>query len=348
MKLADIAQRVSSDVDCALDGDGAIEIHGLATLDEAGPEQLAFLSNPRYAAKVKQTRAGALILPKEFGPVGKPSLRSSNPYLCFARALELFYQPPRPAPGIHPTAVVAPTARLGQGASVGPYVVVEDDVVIGDRAVLHPFVCIYRGARIGHDFTAHSHAVVREFCRLGDRVTLQNGAVVGCDGYGFAKREDGSYSKIVQSGIAVIEDDVEVQAHSCVDRATLGETRIRRGAKLDNLVQVGHSSTVGRDVLLCAQVGLAGSTEVGDGVVLAGQVGVAGHCKIGAGASATAQSGIPNDVPPGQMVSGYPAIENRLWLKCSVAFQRLPELLKTVRQLRGEVERLKEKVAGML
>jgi UDP-3-O-[3-hydroxymyristoyl] glucosamine N-acyltransferase len=193
-------------------------------------------------------------------------------------------------------------------------------------------VVIYRGAKIGHNFFAHAHAMVREFCRLGDNVVLQNGVVIGADGFGFAKDDSGCWHKIVQSGPAVLESDVEVQANACVDRASVGETRVRRGAKVDNLVQVGHGSSVGENTLLCAQVGLAGSTEVGKNVILAGQVGVAGHCKIGDGAIATAQSGIPHDVAAGAIVSGYPAIDNKLWLRCSAVFNKLPELAKAVRK----------------
>jgi UDP-3-O-[3-hydroxymyristoyl] glucosamine N-acyltransferase len=204
-------------------------------------------------------------------------------------------------------------------------------VEIGANAVLLAHVVIYRGARIGDGFFAHAHAVVREHCRLGDHVILQNGAVIGADGFGFAKDDAGRWHKIVQSGPAVLEDDVEVQANACVDRASVGQTHIGRGAKLDNLVQVGHGSRVGESSLLCSQVGLAGSTEVGRNVILAGQVGVAGHCKIGDGAIATAQSGIPNDVAPGAVVSGYPAIDNKLWLRCSAVFNKLPEIAKAMR-----------------
>jgi len=334
MKLKEIGARL----ECRLEGNGEIQISGVSSLERAGPADLTFLSNRRYTPLLKTTKAGAILLTPEFGPVETPSLRAADPYLAFAKALELFYQPPRPAPGVHPTAVIAPTARLGANASVGPYVVIEDDVEIGDNAVLHSHVVIYRGARIGNDFLAHSHAVVREFCRLGDRVILQNGAVIGADGFGFAKQADGSHYKMVQSGIAIIEDDVEVQALACVDRATVGETRVKRGAKIDNLVQVGHASTVGEDNILCAQVGLAGSTHLGRNVVLAGQVGVAGHLTLGDNVIATAQTGIPSDVPAGMMVSGYPAIENKLWLRCAAIFSKLPELQKTLRQLKVRME----------
>jgi UDP-3-O-[3-hydroxymyristoyl] glucosamine N-acyltransferase len=221
-------------------------------------------------------------------------------------------------------------------------VVIEEDVEIGANAVLRSHVVIYKGAKIGDDFYAHSHAVVREYCLIGDRVILQNGAVIGADGFGFAKQSDGSHYKMAQSGVAVIEDDVEVQAHSCVDRATVGETRIRRGAKLDNLVQVGHASEVGEDSILCAQVGLAGSSRLGKNVLLAGQVGVAGHLTLGDNVVATAQTGIPHDVPSNTMVSGYPAMENKLWLKCAAVFNKLPEIYETVRALQVRLKKDQE------
>jgi UDP-3-O-[3-hydroxymyristoyl] glucosamine N-acyltransferase len=326
MKLSDIAQKIGA----RLDGADA-EITGVAGIEAAGPGHLTFVANPRYAAAARSTRAAAVIVDDKFPPISTPTLRSDNPYLAFARALELFYQPPQYAPGVHPTAVIHPTAKLGENASVGAYVVIDPEVEIGDNCVLLPFVVIYRGARIGHNLFAHAHAVVREYCRLGDNVTLQNGAVVGADGFGFAKDGEGRWHKIVQSGPTVLENDVEVQANACVDRASVGETRIARGAKIDNLVQVGHGCSVGEDSLLCAQVGLAGSTEVGKNVILAGQVGVAGHCKIGDGAVATAQSGIPNDVQAGTIVSGYPAIDNKLWLRCVAVFNRLPEFARALR-----------------
>jgi len=330
MKLAELARKL----DCQLEGDGDLEITGVAGIDRAQPGEITFLTNPRYKPWLKQTRASAIIVAREAEPPGLPCLRSDNPYLAFARAVELFYQLPRPAPGIHPTAVIAKSAQIGPNASIGPYCFVDEEVTIGKNAVLHSFVAIYRGAKMGDDFFAHSHAVVREFCRIGHRVTLQNGAMVGPDGFGFARRADASYHKIVQAGTTVIEDDVEIQANACIDRATVGETRIRRGTKIDNLVQVGHASTVGEDTLLCAQAGLAGSTHIGNRVILAGQVGCAGHLTVGDGAIATAQTGIPNDVPAGQIVSGYPAMENKLWRKCAAVYARLPELQKTVRELK--------------
>ncbi len=329
MKLAAIAHALGARLE---NGSPETEITGVAGIETAGPGLITFVSNPKYAALARTTKASAVIVGEEFPAISTAMLRSKNPYLDFARALEFFYQPPQYAPGIDPTAVIHPSAKIGAGAHVGPYVVIQEDVQIGDKAVLLAHVVVYRGVWIGDNFLAHSHAVVREDCRIGNRVVLQNGVVIGGDGFGFAKDNDGRWHKIVQSGPTVIEDDVEIQANACIDRASVGETRVSRGAKIDNLVQVGHGSRVGEDSLLCAQAGLAGSTDVGKRVILAGQVGVAGHCKIGDGAIATAQSGIPNDVPAGAIVSGYPAIDNKLWLRCVAAFNRLPEIAKLLRK----------------
>lgn len=345
MKLGEIVSRLG----CKLEGDGEIQITGVAGVEEAGPGQLTFLSNPKYRREAERTRAAALLLGPEAELARASDLpaialvRSKNAYLDFARAIEFFYEAPRFAAGVHPTAVVAKSARIGPGAHIGPYCFVDEDVVIGRDAVLHSFVSVYRGAEIGDHFFAHSHTVVRERCRIGHRVILQNGAVVGGDGFGFARQEDGRWYKIRQAGVAVIEDDVEIQTHACVNRATVGETRVRRGAKLDDLVLVGHGCVVGEDTLLCGQVGLAGSTRVGKRCILAGQVGAAGHLTIGDGAILTAQTGVPNDVPAGAIYSGYPGVENKQWLKNAAALNHLPELLKTVRELRAEVERLREK-----
>jgi UDP-3-O-[3-hydroxymyristoyl] glucosamine N-acyltransferase len=336
MRLRDIAARLG----CELSGDGEIEITGVAGMEHAGPGALTFLANPKYAHKVKRTRAAAILISEPLRDSPMACLVSSNPYLDFARALELFYQPPRPAPGIHPLAFVAETATLGEGASIGPFAVVGERVRIGRNAVLHPLVAIYEGAQIGDDFLAHSHAVVREFCRIGNRVILQNGVVVGGDGFGFAKRDDGTHYKIVQSGVTAIEDDVEIQSLTSVDRATAGETRVKRGAKIDSLVQVGHACVVGEDNIICAQTGLAGSSILERNVLLAGQVGVSGHLTVHQEAIVYAQSGIGGDVAAGARISGSPAFAASDWLRAITAFAKLPELLKTVRELKKRIEQL--------
>jgi UDP-3-O-[3-hydroxymyristoyl] glucosamine N-acyltransferase len=342
MKLGDIAKHLG----CLLEGDATVEIHSVAAIERAEPGQLTFVSNPRYTHATQTTLASAVLLGKDIaldrGP-GLPPLtvlRSENPYLDFARALELFYQPPRYAPGIHPTAVIAPNARIAPGAHVGPYCFVDQDVEIGRNAVLHSLVSIYRHARIGDDFFAHSHVVVREGCRIGNRVLLQNGVVIGGDGFGFAKRADGRWHKILQSGVTVLGDDVEIQANSCVDRATVGETMVSRGVKIDDLVLVGHGGRIGEDTLLCGQAGMAGTTAVGKNCILGGQVGCSGHLTVGDGTMLTPQSGVAGDIPPNSLYSGAPAVEHRQWLKGSAAFKRLPELLNTVRRLEQEVARL--------
>lgn len=345
MKLSEVAQRLG----CRLEGPPDLEIRGVAGIDRAEPGEITFLANRKYFPLLKSTRASAILLEEGIAldrdvsmpPLG--ALRSANPYLAFARAIELFHQPLRFAPGIHPTAIVAESARIGEGAHLGPYCLVDEDVTIGRNAVLHSFVTIYQGATIGDDFFAHAHAVVREFCRIANRVILQNGVVIGGDGLGFAKQKDGTWYKMCQSGPAVLEDDVEVQSNACVDRATVGETRIGRGTKLDDLVLIGHASQVGANTMLCGQVGLAGSTRIGDNCILAGQVGTAGHLSVGDGAVITAQSGVPNDVPPRALYSGYPAVDNRQWLKTMAALNRLPELQKRVRELEAEIERLKSR-----
>ena len=343
MKLSEVAQKL----ECRLEGAPDVEIRGVAGIDYAEAGQITFLSNRRYFPLLHSTLASAVLVEEGIKVARYPdlppvaALRTPNPYLAFAHAIELFYQAPRYESGIHPTATIARSAEIKEGAHIGPYCYVDEDVQIGRNAVLHSFVTIYRGAKIGDDFFAHAHAVVREFCRIGNRVILQNGAIIGGDGLGFAKQKDGTWYKMAQSGPAVLEDDVEVQANACVDRATVGETRIGRGTKLDDLVLIGHASRVGANTMLCGQVGLAGSTKVGSNCILAGQVGTAGHLTVGDGAVITAQSGVPNDVPPRSLYSGYPAVDNRQWLKTMAALNRLPELQKRVRELEAEVERLK-------
>ena len=344
MELGEIAKQLG----CLVEGDRTIEIQGLAGIEHAEPGQLTFVSNPRYAQATGTTRASAVLLGDNVDVKREPGLpplavlRSANPYLDFARALEIFYPPPRYEPGIHPSAVIAASAKIGPGAHVGPHCFVDEGVVIGRNAVLHSLVSVYRNARIGDDFFAHSHAVVREGCRIGNRVILQNGVVIGGDGFGFAKQSDGRWHKILQTGITVLGDDVEIQANSCVDRATVGETVVSRGVKIDDLVLVGHGGKIGEDTLLCGQAGMAGTTTVGKGCILGGQVGCSGHLTVGDGTMLTPQSGVSGDIPPNSLYSGAPAVEHKLWLKGSAAFKRLPDVLATVRRLEQEVARLSE------
>ncbi len=338
MKLSDIAQRLGYE----LRGNGETEISGVNGIDEAGAGELTFVANKKYLAKLPLTKAAAVILAPDAPEVSLPSLRAANPYLAFAQVLELFYPPGTPPEGVHPTAVIAPTARIGSHASIGPYVVIGDDVVIGDHTRIFAHVVIYPQVRIGHHFTAHAGVVVREGTRIGDRVVLQNGVVIGGDGFGYVPLSDGSIYKIPQTGTVILEDEVEVGANATIDRATVGATVIRRGAKLDNLVMIAHGCEVGVGALLAAQVGLAGSTKLEAGVRLGGQVGAAGHLTVGKNTMVAAQSGIPHDVPANSVIGGYPAVDIHAWRRYSAALPKLPDLLRRVRQLERALNAKKE------
>ncbi len=328
MRSAELARLLGAE----LHGNPDLDIAGVAGIEEAGPDQITFVANPKYAAQAKTTHAGAILVTPDFPETSATTLRLKNPYLAFAQAVEIFYRAPLWLPGVHPTATIHRSAQIGPNAHIGAYTVVSENVIIGCDAVILPHVVIYPGVRIGDRFFAHAHAVVRENCQLGDDVLLQNGAVVGSDGFGFAKDEAGRWHKIPQSGPAILGNHVEVQTNSCIDRASVGATRIGDGVKVDNLVQVGHGSSVDENTLLCAQVGLAGSTHVGKNVILAGQVGVAGHCTIGDGTIAIAQAGLHGDIPAGSMVAGSPAFEHKQWLRASALFSRLPELVKQLQR----------------
>jgi UDP-3-O-[3-hydroxymyristoyl] glucosamine N-acyltransferase len=324
MKLGELATRLGAE----LRGDAELELTGVKGIEEAGPTEVTFVANPRYASLARQTRAAAVLVEPGFQEISAATLRINNPYLAFSRALAIFYQPPAYAPGIHPTAVIDPGAEIGEDAHIGAYVVVGPGVRLGAHATLLPHVVLYTGVQVGDYLFAHAHAVVRENCVLGDHVTLENGAIVGADGFGFAKNEQGHWEKIPQSGPVRLGNRVDVQANACIDRATVGATEIGDGSKVDNLVQIGHGSKVGENSLICAQTGLAGSSVIGNNVILAGQTGVAGHCTVGDGVILTAQSAVSHDVPPGKTISGSPGFDNRVWLRAVSIFQRLPELLK--------------------
>jgi UDP-3-O-[3-hydroxymyristoyl] glucosamine N-acyltransferase len=294
---------------------------------------VTFVANPRYTALARKTHAAAVLVEPEFPEIAAATLRIKNPYLAFSRTLALFYQPPAYAPGIHPTAAIDSTAEIGEGAHIGAYVVIGPGVKLGAQATLLPHVVLYPGVQAGSHFFAHAHAVVREHCILGDHVTLENGVIIGGDGFGFAKNEAGHWEKIPQSGPVRLGNRVDVQANACIDRATIGATVVGDGSKVDNLVQVGHGSKIGENTLICSQTGLAGSSVIGNNVILAGQVGIAGHCTVGDGVILTAQSAVSHDVPAGKMISGSPGFDNRVWLRAVTVFQRLPDLLKRLDRL---------------
>jgi UDP-3-O-[3-hydroxymyristoyl] glucosamine N-acyltransferase len=335
MKLGELATRLGAE----LRGDAELEVSGVKGIEEAGPSEVTFVANPRYASLARKTKAAAVLVEPGFQEISAATLRIANPYLAFSRALAFFYQPPTYAPGIHPTAVIDPTAEIGEGAHIGAYVVIGAHARLGAHATLLPHVVLYSGVQAGEHLYAHAHAVVRENCILGDHVTLENGAIVGADGFGFAKTEQGHWEKIPQSGPVRLGNRVDVQANATIDRATVGATEIGDGSKIDNLVQIGHGSKVGENTLVCAQTGLAGSSVVGNNVILAGQTGVAGHCSVGDGVILTAQSAVSHDVPPGKTISGSPGFDNRIWLRAVTIFQRLPELLK-------RLDRVEKKLAA--
>jgi len=336
VKLRDLAARL----DCTVEGDGDIEIARIAAIEDAGPGDLTFFANPKYADALRQTRASAVIAAPAVTGVPCAIVRAADPYLTFARALGVFADGWRPAAGVHPHALVEAGATVAADASVGAFAFVAEGARIGARTILHPHASVGRFAEIGDDCVIHAQVSIRERVVLGNRVVLQDGVVIGGDGYGFARRRDGSHEKIPQLGRVVLEDDVEIGANTTVDRPAVGETRIGAGSKIDNLVQVAHGVKVGRHVLLAAQVGIAGSSVIEDQVTLAGQVGVAGHITIGKGTVATAQTGIPNSVEPGGFISGYPAIPNREWLKASAVFRKLPELRRLVSDLERRIAEL--------
>jgi UDP-3-O-[3-hydroxymyristoyl] glucosamine N-acyltransferase len=341
--LGEMARRL----DCALIGDPELTITGVSTLEKATPSELSFLSNPKYKRQLGLTNASAIITDNpSLIPAEKSALISSNPYLTFALALEIFSPQLRFPPGIHPTALISKSAVIGTNVSIGPFAFIGDHVVIGDDVVIHSHCVIYPESVIGNSSLIYSHCIIRERSVIGRNVILQNNVTIGTDGFGYARKTDRSWRKIPQTGIVVIEDQVEIGAGSVIDRSTIGSTVIRRGSKIDNLVQIGHGCMIGENVLLCAQAGLAGSTVVGNEVILGGQTGAAGHLTIGDRVVATAQTGIPSSVPPDTVISGYPAINNRDWLKSSAIFAQLPKLLREINHLKRQVAELERMLSN--
>ena len=328
----------------SVSGDGEVLIGGLATLDDAGEGQLTFLANPKYAGKVASTGASAVLLPEGGDPHGHNAIFHANPYLAFAKLLTLFYVQPAKPQGVLPGAFVAEGAKLGADITVHPGASVASGVVIGDRVTLHPGVVLYPGVVLGDDVTLHANVSVRERCRIGNRVIIHDGTVIGSDGLGYAP-DGGSWYKIPQIGIVVIEDDVEIGSNSSVDRAALEVTRIGRGSKIDNLVQIAHNCIIGEDCMICSQVGISGSTKVGNHVIMGGQVGVAGHVRVGDQVVVAAKSGVSNNVADGQLVAGIPVIPHREWLKASSVIPKLPELKKKVSALEKRLAELERLVA---
>ena len=338
MTLGELARRL----ECPVEGDSGIEIQRVAKIETAGPGDVTFLANPKYAAALALTKASAVIAAATVEGAPCAIIRSATPYLTFARAAQALSPERRPEPGVHPRAWVDAEAVVDPTASIGPFAAIGAGVRIGARTIVHPHAVIGADSVIGADCLIHANVSIRERCTLGARVIVQNGAVIGSDGYGFAQRPDGSHEKIPQTAPVVIEDDVEIGANTTIDRPAVGETRIKAGTKIDNLVQIAHGVVLGRHVLLAAQVGIAGSTVIGDHVTFGGQVGVGGHLTIGDRVKAVGQSGITNSVAADGFVSGYPAIPNHEWRRSSAVFRKLPEMRRQLRDLAARLQRIEE------
>lgn len=335
MKLSELAQLTGANIEGQTTD---LDIHGAAGLDEAGEGHVTFLANPRYTTRVNTTRASAIFLSEDAQTDRDIAiLRAKDPYLAYTRALRIFHPEPQLEPFIHPSAVIDPSARIPSHIAIGACVVIGRNVEIAEGVCIHPNVTIYDDVSIGRDSIIHSGVAIRERTVIGERVVIFNNAVIGCDGFGYAKDEQKRWLKIPQTGRVVLEDDVEIGAGTTIDRASVGESRIGRGTKVDNLVQIGHSCTVGEDSLLCAQVGLAGSSHIGNRVILAGQAGVAGHLTIGDDVVLTAKSATSHDIPAGKVISGIPAFDNKDWLRSTAAFRRLGEIQRTVRELQRKL-----------
>jgi UDP-3-O-[3-hydroxymyristoyl] glucosamine N-acyltransferase len=343
MKLREIAERL----DCRLEGDGEVEIRRVAGIEQAQQGDLTFIAHEKYVARLPTTRASAVIVAPALRNAGASAalLVTDQPYLAFARAVGLLTAAPPPPRGIDATSAIAPDAVVGQDVSIGAFVALGAGATIGDRTIIYPNVVIGPGASIGEDCVVRSQVSIRDGVRIGNRVLIQDGAVIGSEGFGFAKQPDGTHFKIPQRAGIVIEDDVEIGANTTIDRPAVGETRIGAGTKIDNLVQIGHGVRVGRRVLFAAQVGIAGSCVIDDDVVLAGQVGVANHVHLGKGVVATAQTGIPNSVDAGEYISGYPAIGHREWLRSAAIYRNLPALRLRLAALEQRIAELEEKLA---
>lgn len=339
--LKELAELVGGEVA----GSGELIIKGAAPLESAAEGDITFVTTPRHAASLKTTAASAAIVPPDTLVEGRNLIISRNPQLAFAKILTIFTSRPYKAQGIDKRAYIGRNPKLGKDITVYPFAYIGDNVEMGDRTVVHPGAHIGNGCRLGEDVTICPNATIMDGCIIGNRVIIHPGAVIGSDGFGFA-REGKRHYKIPQVGIVQIDDDVEVGANTTVDRASFGRTWIKRGTKIDNLVQVAHNVEIGEDSIMIAQVGIAGSCKLGNNVILAGQVGVADHVSIGNNVMLAAKAGVTSDIPDNQIMSGHPPIPHREWLKSAVTFPKLPEMKKTINELEKKVKELEEKIKG--
>ncbi|GAK49539.1 UDP-3-O-[3-hydroxymyristoyl] glucosamine N-acyltransferase [Candidatus Moduliflexus flocculans] len=341
-QLRELAEYVQGEVV----GDGQVVISSVAGIEEAMAGAITFLSNPKYRDKLPLTRASAVIVAQDVDAPGLNLLKVANPYFAFARIMKLFEQKFHPPIGIHPTAVIGDGAAIGEGCRIGAHVTIGHHVNIGARTIIHPGVVLGDYVTVGADTLIYPNVSVLQEAQIGDRVILHSGTVIGSDGFGFAPM-NGEYAKIPQIGTVVIEDDVEIGANVTIDRAALGQTHIKKGVKIDNLVQIGHNVVIGEHSIIVAQVGISGSTKLGRHVTLAGQVGVVGHIEIGDDVTVAAQSGIPKSVPEKSVVAGSPAVDQTLWKKSQIALHKLPDALKTIRALERRIRALEEQLSAL-
>ncbi len=336
MKLSELAEKTFAVIE---QGDGNLEIKSAAGLDIAERGQITFLANPKYTPQINTTRATAIFLNKnvESKRDDIAILRAKDAYLAYTRALRIFSPEPEIVPFIHPSAVIDETANIAQSARISANVVIGANCFIGEKTKIFPNATIYDNAKIGSNCVLHSGVSIRENCEIGDNCIIHNNSTIGSDGFGYAKTEEKHWLKIPQTGNVVLEDDLEIGANTAIDCASVGETRIKRGAKIDNLVQIGHSCTIEEDALICSQTGLAGSSVIGKRVILAGQVGIAGHLRVGDDAVITAKSATSHDVENGKILSGIPAFDNRDWLRSIAAFRRLGEIARAIRDLQKRI-----------
>jgi len=339
MTVRELAQRLN----CSFEGDGGVEVSGLASLEAAIKGDLVFLAKPKLRGQLEKTLASAAILSLDEKFDRIPVIRAANPQLAFVRALEIFYKPYRPEPGIHPTAIISRSARIARDAAIGPFCSVGDEADVGAEAVLFPLVTVYPRVKIGEKTVIHSGVSIREEVRIGSRVVIHSGVVIGSDGFGYLKTDDGSYLKIPQKGVVIIEDDVEVGANTTIDRAALGETIIRKGVKIDNLVMIAHNVEIGENSILAAQVGIAGSSKIGKNAILSGQVGIADHITVGDNVIIAAKSGVTKDIPANAFVSGSPHLDIRDWRKVWALMPQMYDIVKDFKKLKTRVEELEKK-----
>ena len=342
MKLSELAEATDSTIET---GDPGLEVGSAAGLDIAKSGDVTFLANPKYTPQIRETKASAIFLNHGVALDRKDIavLRSKDSYLAYTRALRLFHPDPEIVPSVHATAVIDPSADVAKSCEIGATVVIGPNCRVGEGVRIHPNATLYAGVSIGARSVIHSGVSIRENCEIGERCVIHNNSTIGSDGFGYAKDEDKSWLKIPQTGCVVLEDDVEIGANTAIDCASVGETRIKRGAKIDNLVQIGHSCTVDEDALICSQTGLAGSSVIGKRVILAGQVGIAGHLKVGDDAVLTAKSATSHDVEPGKIISGIPGFDNKDWLRATAAYRKLGEMVQKLRDLSSRVAKLEEK-----